>query len=187
MLLVGVAFATYWGTVFPVLSEAVRGTKATVGAPFYQQVNGPLLLLLLVLMALGPLLPWRRATRAHLRSSFATPLAVGGIAILVLLVLGLRQPAAILALASAAFATATVAWEYWRGLRARMRSTGEPAFVALPRLVTRAKPRYGGYLVHLGIAVIAVGVISSHFYQTAREATLPVRRHPERWAVPDQP
>jgi len=55
-----------------------------------------------------------------------------------------------------------------------MRSTGEPVVLALPRLVTRAKPRYGGYLVHLGVAVIAVGVISSHFYQTAREATLPV-------------
>jgi cytochrome c-type biogenesis protein CcmF len=172
VLLVGVAFATYWGTIFPVLSEAIRGVKATVGPPFYQQVNGPLLLGLLILMGLGPLLPWRRARGEQLRRTFVLPLAVAGVAVLGLMLLGLRTPAAILALSSAVFAAATVFWEYWRGVRARMRSTGEPAPVALGRLVTRARPRYGGYLVHLGVAVVAVGVISSSFYQTAREATL---------------
>src|SRR5207244_3876990 len=67
VLFVGVAFATYWGTIFPVVSEAVRGVKATVGPPFYQQVNGPLLLGLLVLMGIGPLLPWRRAAAGQLK------------------------------------------------------------------------------------------------------------------------
>ena len=174
VLLVSVAFATYWGTVFPVLSEAVRGVKATVGAPFYQQVNGPLLLGLLLLMGIGPLLPWRRASFGQLRRSFLVPLVVAGVGVTVLLVVGLRGPAAVVALAAALFASATVGWEYWRGARARVRVTGETPGLALARLVARARSRYGGYLVHLGIALIAVGVISSSFYQQVREATLPV-------------
>ncbi len=173
VLLTSIAFATYWGTVFPILSEAVRGIKATVGPPFYQQVNGPLLLCLLVLMGIGPLLPWRRATGRHIRRSFIAPLAVTGIGATLLVVAGLRTPAVILALAAALFATATVFWEYWRGARARMRSTGENVVLATARLVARARPRYGGYLVHLGIVMIVVGVVSSSFYQDARELTLP--------------
>jgi cytochrome c-type biogenesis protein CcmF len=174
LLLVGVAFATYWGTVFPVLSEAVRGVRATVGPSFYQQVNGPLLVGLLVLMGIGPLLPWRRATGRQMRRAFLIPLAAAGVAATVLVILGVRAPAAALALAAAAFAAATVAWEYWRGIRARMRSTGESPPVAAMRLVGRARSRYGGYLVHLGVVCVAVGVISSSFYQIVREATLPV-------------
>ncbi|MEA2641151.1 MAG: cytochrome c-type biosis protein CcmF [Chloroflexota bacterium] len=173
VLLVGIAFATYWGTIFPVLSEAVRGVKATVGPPFYQQVNGPLLIGLLLLMGLGPLLPWRRATREQLRRSFVVPLAIAGVGTLVLVILGLREPAAVLALAGALFAAITVGWEYWRGVRSRLRSSGEPPWLALSRLVSRARPRYGGYLVHLGVAVIAVGVASSQLYQVQREVTLP--------------
>ena len=173
VILTGVAFTTYWGTVFPILSEAIRGVKATVGPPFYQQVNGPLLLLLLILMGIGPLLPWRRSTAPHLQRAFVIPMAVTGVATVLLLVAGLRTPAAIVALAAAAFAAATVGWEFWRGGRARLRSTGEAVPVALVRLIARARPRYGGYLVHLGIAVMAVGVISSSFYQQARDFTLP--------------
>ncbi len=174
VLLVGIAFATYWGTIFPVLSEAVRGTKATVGPPFYRQVNGPLLLGLLLLMGIGPLLPWRKATATQLRRTFVVPLAVAGVATTVMAVLGLREVAAILALAAAVFAAATVASEYWRGIRARMRSTGELFLPAVRHLIARARPRYGGYLVHLGIAFIAVGVVSSSFYQQSRDVTLPV-------------
>src|SRR5581483_6357940 len=174
VLLVGIAFATYWGTIFPVLSEAVRGTKATVGPPFYRQVNGPLLLGLLLLMGIGPLLPWRKATATQLRRTFVVPLAVAGVATTVMAILGLREVAAILALAAAVFAAATVASEYWRGIRARMRSTGEWFLPAVRHLIARARPRYGGYLVHLGIAFIAVGVVSSSFYQQSRDVTLPV-------------
>src|SRR5215212_6718529 len=121
VLLVGIAFATYWGTIFPVLSEALRGVKATVGPPFYQQVNGPLLLALLLLMAIGPLLPWRKATTQQLRRTFVVPLAIAGVATLGLGLLGLRDVAAIVALGAAIFASATVFSEYWRGIHARMR------------------------------------------------------------------
>ncbi|MBI4213918.1 MAG: heme lyase CcmF/NrfE family subunit [Chloroflexi bacterium] len=174
VLLTSVAFATYWGTVFPILSEAIRGIKATVGPPFYQQVNGPLLLLLLILMGIGPLLPWRRATGRQIQRSFVIPMAIAGVAATLLVIIGLRTPAAILALVAAAFAAATVGWEYWRGGRARMRSTAEAAPIALARLIARARPRYGGYLVHLGVAVMAVGIVNSSFYQQAREFTLPL-------------
>lgn len=173
VILTGVAFATYWGTVFPILSEAVRGIKATVGPPFYEQVNGPLLLALLVLMGIGPLLPWRRANARQLQRNFVVPVAVTGLAATILVILGLRAPAAVLAVAAAGFAAATVGWEYWRGVSARVRSTGENPALATARLVARARPRYGGYVVHLGVAMIAVGVVSSSVYQVGREMTLP--------------
>jgi cytochrome c-type biogenesis protein CcmF len=173
LLLVGIAFATYWGTIFPVLSEAIRGVKVTVGAPFYQQVNGPLLLVLLVLMGIGPLLPWRRASAGQLRRSFLVPLVITGIVATALVVAGLHSPAVVIALAAAAFAAGAVVWEYWRGIRARM-SHGESAPLALWRLVGRARSRYGGYLVHLGITCLAVGVVGSSFYQLSREVTMPV-------------
>lgn len=174
VLLVGIAFATYWGTIFPLVSEALRGIKATVGPPFYQQVNGPLLLGLLALMGVGPLLPWRRASSQQLRRTFVVPLAAAGVSATLLVVVGARTPAAAIAFAAALFAAAVVISEYWRGVRARMRATGESAWAAVERLLARAPSRYGGYLVHLGVAVIAVGVISSSFYQQVREATLPV-------------
>jgi cytochrome c-type biogenesis protein CcmF len=89
-------------------------------------------------------------------------------------VLGLRAPAALLALAASLFAAATVGWEYYRGVRARMRSTGESPPVALARLVGRARSRYGGYIVHLGVVMIAVGVVCSSSFQIGREASMPV-------------
>src|SRR5207248_11758960 len=99
--------------------EAVRGVKATVGAPFFQQVDGPLFLVLLVLMGIGPLIPWRRASRGQLARVFVRPLAAAGLAAAALVLAGRREPAALLALATCAFVTATIAWEYWRAIQVR--------------------------------------------------------------------
>ena len=77
LLLVGIAFAVFWGTIFPVLSEAVRGVKITVGPPFFNRVNGPLALCLVFLMGIGPLIAWRRTTTSNLVRSFAAPVALG--------------------------------------------------------------------------------------------------------------
>ncbi|HEY3111932.1 MAG TPA: cytochrome c-type biogenesis CcmF C-terminal domain-containing protein [Chloroflexota bacterium] len=172
LLLVGVAAATFWGTIFPLVSEVTRGVKVSVGAPFYQQVNGPLFLGLVVLMGIGPLLAWRRTSPTSLWRNFRWPLLTAALVSLLLLGLGMREGLAILAFAATAFTLATVVLEYWRGVRARRHSTGEPYPVALYRLVGRARRRYGGYVVHLGVLLVALGVIGSSFYQVEQTATL---------------
>ncbi len=172
LLLVGTAAAVFWGTVFPLVAEALQGVKVSVGAPFYQAVVGPLLLLLLVLMGVGPLLGWRRTPPGALRRALRVPLAVASLVGVVLFLAGVRQGLALLAFGAIAFTAATVLLEYWRGLRARRRA-GEALPAALWHLVGSNRRRYGGYVVHLGMLCIALGAVASHFYQTEVVATLP--------------
>ena len=144
----------------------------SVGAPFYQAVVGPLLLLLLVLMGVGPLLGWRRTPPGALRRALRVPLGVASLVGVVLFLAGVRQGLALLAFGAIAFTAATILLEYWRGLRARRR-TGEALPAALWHLVGGNRRRYGGYVVHLGMLCIALGAVASHFYQTEVVATLP--------------
>src|SRR2546427_11119595 len=99
LLLVGIAFSVLWGTLFPILSEAIQGTKVTVGPPFFNQVNIPLGLALLALTGIGPLIAWRRASLPNLQRQFAVPVTAGVFTGLVLLLLGMRDFYALLAMA----------------------------------------------------------------------------------------
>jgi cytochrome c-type biogenesis protein CcmF len=170
LLLVGIAAATFWGTVFPLVSEAVRGVKVAVGAPFYQQVNGPLGVALLVLMGVGPLLAWRYTSPQRLLRLLAAPLAVAVAVGLVLGLLGRERGLALLAASACGFVVGAVALEYYRGVRARQRG-GQGPLAALTTLVARNRRRYGGYLVHLAMVLIAVGVLGST-HQVERTVTL---------------
>ncbi len=154
VLLVGIAFSVLWGTLFPILSEAVRGTKITVGPPFFNAVNVPLGLLLLALTGIGPLVAWRRASIANVRRQFAAP-AFGAVAVGSLLAaFGLREPHALIAYTLAGFVATTILQEFYKGVAARMRMHGENAGVALFRLIARNRRRYGGYIVHAGVVVL---------------------------------
>jgi cytochrome c-type biogenesis protein CcmF len=170
LLLVGIAAATFWGTVFPLVSEAVRGTKVAVGPPFYQQVNGPLLVALLLLMGAGPLLAWRYTSRRSLVRNLAGPAAVAGAVGLALFVLGVERGLALVAAVACVFVIGAVVLEYYRGVRARQRG-GQPAIAALGTLVARNRRRYGGYVVHLAMVLIAFGVLGSG-HQVERTVTL---------------
>jgi cytochrome c-type biogenesis protein CcmF len=154
LLLVGIAFSVLWGTLFPIISEAVRGTKITVGAPFFIQVNVPLGLGLLALTGIGPLLAWRRASVANLRRQFTGPLVSGAVAGMLLIALGLRDGYALIAYVIAAFVMGTVVQEFAKGVRARRVMHGESHGTALVHLVARNRRRYGGYIVHVGIVVL---------------------------------
>src|SRR6266581_919589 len=171
LLLVGVAFSVLWGTLFPILSELVQGTKVTVGPPFFNQVNIPLGLALLALTGIGPLIAWRRASLPNLRRQFAVPATVGGFTILILLVAGMRDVYPLVAIALGAFVTATVVQEFARGARARHRQYGEGYPLALARLLARNRRRYGGYIVHTGIVLLFVAFAGMAF-KTETEATL---------------
>ncbi len=171
LLLVGVAFSVLWGTLFPILSELVQGTKVTVGPPFFNQVNIPLGLALLALTGIGPLIAWRRASVPNLQRQFAVPVTTGVFTGLVLLLLGMRDVYALLAIAIGGFVVGTVVQEFARGTRARHRQYSEPVPVALAHLVARNRRRYGGYIVHIGIVVLFVAFAGMAF-KTETEATL---------------
>jgi cytochrome c-type biogenesis protein CcmF len=168
LLFTAMAFATFWGTVFPIVSELFRDTKLMVGPPFYDQVNGPILLALIILMGIGPLLAWRRSSTTLLYRNLIWPAVAGLIAFGVCMVL-LDNVLANVAIGATIFAVGTIVLEYVRGARARRRSTGENYPVAVSMLVRKNSRRYGGYIVHLAVAIMALGVIGSHFFQTERQ------------------
>jgi cytochrome c-type biogenesis protein CcmF len=171
LLLIGIAFSVLWGTLFPILSELVQGTKVTVGPPFFNLVNIPLGLALLALTGIGPLIAWRRASVPNLKRQFAVPAASGGLTLLVLLVAGMRDVYAVMAIALAGFVATTIVQEFARGVRTRHRQYAEPHLVAFGRLIARNRRRYGGYIVHTGLVVLFVAFAGMAF-KTETEAAL---------------
>jgi cytochrome c-type biogenesis protein CcmF len=154
LVLVGIAFSVLWGTLFPILSEWVRGTKITVGPPFFNTVNVPLGLLLLALTGVGPLIAWRRASTSNLRRQFTFPVAAGLILGIALIALGMRDVYALIAYTLAGFVAATIGQEFQKGISARRSIHGEALPTAMVRLIARNRRRYGGYIVHAGIVVL---------------------------------
>ncbi len=171
-LIIGITATTFWGSVAPMVSEVVRGAKISVGPPFYKQANGPQLLALIVLMGLGPMLAWRRSAPSAFWRNIRGPVALGLLIGAVLFAAGVRKPLALFSFASIAFVFGTILLEFWRGMSVRARNTGEGYVVALFRLVARNRRRYGGYIVHLALLLMAVGVTASSFYQEETAATL---------------
>ncbi len=171
LLLVGIAFSVLWGTLFPILSEAIKGTKVTVGPPFFNQVNIPLGVSLLLLTGIGPLIAWRRASLENLKRQFAVPTAAGILTLLALLVGGMRDGWAITAITIGIFVLATIAQEFWRGASARHRQYGDGYLVAVGRLIARNRRRYGGYIVHLGIVMLFISFTGMAFKRET-QATL---------------
>jgi cytochrome c-type biogenesis protein CcmF len=163
LLLVGIAFSVLWGTMFPMVSELVRGTQVTVGPPFFNQVNIPIGLALLALTGIGPLIAWRKASLGNLRRQFAVPVTAGLVAGVLLVALGVRHFYATLTVALAVFVTATILQEFLRGVGTRHRLHGEGYLQAFARLVGRNRRRYGGYIVHLAIVTYFVAFAGSAF------------------------
>ena len=171
VLLVAATFTVFFGTVFPLLSEAVRGVKVSVGAPFFNQVNVPLFLSLVFLMGVGPLIAWRRASPNNLRRNFLLPVAAGLLTAAAFFALGVRSALAVLALALAVFVAATIAVDFTRATRARLRM-GERVLPAMGGLLLRHNRRYGGFVIHLGILLVMLGVMGSHAWSVQTETTL---------------
>ena len=171
VLFLAVAFVTLWGTIYPVISDVFQDQVITVGEPYFNQVNGPILLTIVLLMGIGPLLPWRRASVRNTFRTLRYPIGGAVVTSAVLGVAGVRDPVALVALAVVALAVTGIVHEWVRGARSRHRK-GESYPVAWARLMGANRPRYGGYVVHLAIAMLAVGVIGSTFYDVQRDFTL---------------
>ena len=172
LLLLGIAFATLWGTVYPLLSRLFAEQEITVARPFYDQVNGPLMLGLVLLMGVGPLLPWRRANLRSLQRAVLIPGIAALATIAVLLVVGIRQPYAVVGFGLCALVTASIVAEWVRGTVARRRSVGDNPAVGFVRLILANRPRYGGYIVHLAVVMVALGVVGQSFYGVQRDVAL---------------
>jgi cytochrome c-type biogenesis protein CcmF len=174
LVLVGLCFVIFWGTFFPLISEAVTGTKASVGPPWFDRYTTPLALVLVVLSGIGPALAWGRTSRARLMQLFAFPLAAAMVALVALAGAGAtsRHPLASAMFCAAAFALGSVAQELWRGTRARRAVSGEPPPVALVSLLRRNRRRYGGYLVHVGFVLLLVGVAASSAFDHTSDVRL---------------
>jgi cytochrome c-type biogenesis protein CcmF len=169
--LVGIAFSVLWGTLFPIISEWVTGTKITVGMPFFNAVNIPLGLLLLALTGIGPLIAWRRASPRNLRRQFAFPLFAGATVGAALLVLGMRDFSSLVCYTLAGFVTGTIGQEFYKGIAARRAIHGEIIPVAAIRLVARNRRRYGGYVVHFGV-VIMFSALAGNAFKQEHDVTL---------------
>jgi len=172
LLLVGITFMVFLGTVFPLISEAVRDVKVSVGPSFFNTVGKPLFLLLIVLMGVCPLIGWRRASRENLIRNFllvSVIALVGGIA---LYTLGVKQIYVTVAAALCIFVVGSILLEVLRGIRAHHRVNRLNYASAFASLVWRNKPRYGGYLVHLGVVAMAIAIFVSGYYKSEASATL---------------
>ena len=171
VFLVAAAFTVFFGTVFPLLAEAVRGEKVSVGAPFFNLVNLPLFLALIFLMGVGPLIAWRRASLENLKRNFLWPVVVGIAAAALFRVVGTASALTLLTFGLTAFTATTLLVDFTRATRARLR-TGERLPAAMGGLLIRHNRRYGGFIIHLGILVVALGVMGSHAWSVQTETTL---------------
>lgn len=172
LLLLGAAFAIFWGTIFPLVSEAVRGTKVTVGMPFFNKVEAPILLSMMFVMAVCPMLAWQKSSVKNLRKNFLIPAILAVIGMGMMVVLGMRTAWAIIGYGVIVLLLITHFLEFYRGVKARRKMTGENPIVALYRLMVKNRRRYGGYLVHLGIAFIAMGIIGSQNFDLQTMKTI---------------
>src|SRR5207253_4269414 len=146
------------GTLYPLIAEAISGAQLSIGRPYFDRVEVPLGLALLFLMGIGPQLPWHGASRATLERQFTVPAVAAAVGAVAALVTGTTAVAAVLTYALGAFVVATVVQEFARGARARRALHGEDGVAAFSNLLRRSGRRYGGYVVHLGIVVVALAV-----------------------------
>jgi cytochrome c-type biogenesis protein CcmF len=174
LVLVGLCVVIFWGTFFPLISEALSGDEASVGPPWFNRVTTPLALVLVALAAIGPMVPWRRASRSGLVRSFRLPLAVMAVTLVALLAFtnSADSPLALIMFCFVSLVLTVVSQELWRGTRARRTITGDPWPRALGQLIARNRRRYGGYLVHAGIAILFLGVAASSAFQDQKDVRL---------------
>jgi cytochrome c-type biogenesis protein CcmF len=173
LILLASCFAILWGTLFPVISEAVTGEKISVDGPFFNRVNIPIGLFLIFLTGVGPLIAWRRSSFESLRRSFLWP-TVGGVAVAVVLMgFGVRHFYALVSFALCSFVILTVAIEFFKGASAIRGKTGTDILTAMVELTHRNTRRYGGYLVHIGIVLMFIGFTGKAFDKDATQEVAP--------------
>ena len=174
LVLVALCVVVFWGTFFPLISEALSGEEASVGPPWFNRVTTPLALVLVALAAIGPVVPWRRAGRALLLRSFRLPLTVAAVTLVALLAFtdAADSTLSLVMFVLISLVLSVVFQELWRGTRARQTIAKVAWPRALGQLIGRNRRRYGGYVVHSGIALLFLGVAASSAFQIQRDVRL---------------
>ena len=163
LILLASCFAVLWGTLFPVIMEALTGEKETIDAPYYNRVNVPIALFLIFLTGVGPLIAWRKSSLGSLKKAFLAPLLFGAFVSLGLAVAGVHEIAALLSFGLCAFVLVTIFTEFWKGSRAVQLKEHLGLPKAAFELTWRNTRRYGGYLVHMGIVIMFIGFTGNAF------------------------
>lgn len=164
LILAVAAFAVLWGTLYPLLSNFFTGTRVNVGEQYFTKVMAPIMLTLIVLMAVCPLIAWNKAHVKKFLKNMIWPLTAGLLSGCVLFAMGLRGVFAIIGLSCTVTMFATHVQEFISGIRARRKVKKENVFLSGWKLLMKNRHRYCGYLVHIGVAFLAIGIISSHAY-----------------------
>jgi cytochrome c-type biogenesis protein CcmF len=174
LVLVALAFVIWWGTFFPLISEALNGKKSSVGPPWFDKYTVPLALVLVLLAGIGPLLTWRRVSPASLRRILLVPLGFSALAFAALLSFtdAADSWTSLVMFTLIAFVLSVIGQEFWRGVGARRVMTKERPPTALARLVARNRRRWGGYIVHVGIAILFLGVAASSAFHSQRDVRI---------------
>ena len=172
MLFLAVTFAVFWGTVFPLISELVTGTKITVGPPYFQRVTGPLFFVLVLLMGVAPLLAWRKQAAKALGKAIWIPFAASIAITAIWGFIHRMHPASIFGLWLVTLTLSAIVAEFWKGVQARHATRGENPFTALFHLIGRNHRRYGGYIIHLGVVMIALGIIGDAYFKQETQGTV---------------
>jgi cytochrome c-type biogenesis protein CcmF len=174
LLFMGILVVCFWGVIFPLISELFTGQKVTVGPPFYERATAPLWIGLLLLMGVAPLSVYGRTSSKNLGKAIWRPFVVSLVVPLVLFLRGITSVGALLGYWVAALVSLVTLYEFWRGALARRRRHAENLPLALWRLAGRNRRRYGGYVIHLGVVLMALGIMGIEIFQTETQGTLAI-------------
>ncbi|MEI8131433.1 MAG: heme lyase CcmF/NrfE family subunit [Leptolinea sp.] len=172
LLFMGILIVCFWGVIYPIISELFTGQKVTVGPPFYERATAPLFAGLLLLMGVAPLSAWGHSTWKTLGKAIWKPFLVSIIVIIVVLLEGIRSVGAIFVFWLISLVASVTLYEYGRAAFARARRTGENLLISFWKLAGHNRRRYGGYIIHLGVVVMALGIIGIELFQTETQGTI---------------
>jgi cytochrome c-type biogenesis protein CcmF len=172
LILVAICLVVFVGTVWPFIYEMAKGSQATVTAAYFDRINVPIGLALLILIGICPLVGWRKTSAKNLKRSFLLPGAISLISVIMLFIAGIRRGYPLTCAVFSIFVTVTILMEFYRGTHARCKVTGENPLLALGRLINKNRRRYGGYIVHIGVVLIYVGLNGSTAYKVEKEVSL---------------
>lgn len=172
LILVGLAFTTFFGTIYPLIGEVFTGARPTVSIPYFDKVNAPLGLLMVILIGICPLIAWRKSSLKNLRENFLIPIIGALLFAVAAYVLGIRKIYALTAFTAIIFAIISTLSEFVKGTLVRRKMTGENPATALAKLMVRNRRRYGGYIIHMGLIMLIAGIIGSHAFNKVNQQTV---------------
>jgi cytochrome c-type biogenesis protein CcmF len=172
LLFMSILVVCFWGVIYPLISELFTGEKVTVGPPFYERATSPLFAALLFLMGVAPLSAWGHSTVKTLGRAMWKPIVGAVLITAVIFATYTQKVGALIGFFIIALVILVTIYEYWRGAAARQRSQGENIFTAFWNLTGRNRRRYGGYIIHISIMLMAIGILGIEIFQTETQGTL---------------